>query len=323
MNAAGGSVASVDRTATTTDVIPAAPSMGTATPHLNSVTLAWTAPLANGGSPIISYAVFFGQPSTAATQFGAALPASTLTVEVTGLSAGTSYYFYVVGTNALGSSPASVNAFANTTNIVPGTPIDFTASIPSLNSITLNWTVPESNGGTPILGYEVFFGTTTDVTTKFGSTLASNATVVQVTGLNPGTKYYFAVRAINAAGPGPFPSPLANMSTTNLVPGVPTMFQVTSGVFSVTLSWTAPAANGGTDITGYHVYQVSGGSSVLLATLGLVTAYIDSGYTYNTIKVYQVCAVNAMGESARTEMVRALVLACIERTDAREMESPG
>jgi len=51
INAAGGSVASVDRTATTTDVIPAAPSMGTATPHLNSVTLVWTAPLANGGSP--------------------------------------------------------------------------------------------------------------------------------------------------------------------------------------------------------------------------------------------------------------------------------
>jgi hypothetical protein len=177
-----------------------------------------------------------------------------------------------------------------------------------LNSITLNWTGPESNGGTPILGYEVFFGTTTDVTTKFGSTLASNATVVQVTGLNPGTKYYFAVRAINAAGPGPFPSPLANMSTTNLVPGVPTMFQVTSGVFSVTLSWTAPAANGGTDITGYHVYQVSGGSSVLLATLGLVTQYVDSGFAYNTIKTYQVSAINALGESVRTEPVTGIAL---------------
>jgi hypothetical protein len=97
-------------------------------------------------------------------------------------------------------------------------------------------------------------------------------------------------------------------STINIVPGTPTSVEASAGVFNVTLSWTAPAANGGTDITGYRVYQVTGGSSVLLATLGLVTQYVDSGFAYNTIKTYQVSAINALGESVRTEPVTGIAL---------------
>jgi fibronectin type 3 domain-containing protein len=305
INAAGGSVASVDRTATTTDVIPAAPSMGTATPHLNSVTLVWTAPLANGGSPITVYRVYYGTIANPSLNY-VSVSGTATGATVAGLDAGTHYYFDLVAVNSAGPGPASTDISTNTTNIVPEAPSEVVVLYPTLSSAIVSWAAPIANGGTPITGYEVYFGILLADKVKFGSTLAANATNVNVTDLQPGTYYSFEVRALNAAGAGNGSTVTA--STINIVPGTPTSVEASAGVFNVTLSWTAPAANGGTDITGYRVYQVTGGSSVLLATLGLVTQYVDSGFAYNTIKTYQVSAINALGESVRTEPVTGIAL---------------
>jgi hypothetical protein len=88
------------------------------------------------------------------------------------------------------------------------------------------------------------------------------------------------------------------------VPGAPAL-SATAGNASVSLSWTAPP-NGGSAITNYKVYRgTSSGGETLLTTLGNVTSYTDTAVTNGTTYYYQVSAVNAIGEGARSNEVSA------------------
>ena len=68
--------------------------------------------------------------------------------------------------------------------------------------MTLSWTAPASDGGSQVSGYNVFEGTTADLS---GSAPVTNVTGTTVTlpALTNGTTYYFEVAAVNAAGQGP------------------------------------------------------------------------------------------------------------------------
>src|SRR6187401_1338336 len=70
---------------------------------------------------------------------------------------------------------------------------------------------------------------------------------------------------------------------------------------TVTLSWSPPASNGGSMITGYRVYRgtVSGGES-LFENLGVVTSYTDTNVVKGVTYYYQVSAVNIIGEGPRS-----------------------
>ena len=84
---------------------------------------------------------------------------------------------------------------------MPGAPTGLTAK-PGNTQVTLSWAAPASDGGSPVSGYNVFEGTTADLS---GSAPVTNVTGTTVTlpGLINGTTYYFKVAAVNAVGPGP------------------------------------------------------------------------------------------------------------------------
>jgi hypothetical protein len=63
---------------------------------------------------------------------------------------------------------------------------------------------------------------------------------------------------------------------------------------AATLQWETPD-NGGSDVTGYNVYRVVGGSPTLIATV-TQTNYTDTQFDPNTANSYRVTAVNGMGE---------------------------
>ena len=90
-----------------------------------------------------------------------------------------------------------------------------------------------------------------------------------------------------SATPAPPPPPTA--------PGAPNLTAAAAGNASVALSWTAPASDGGSQLTGYEIWRgtTSGGAS-LLTTVGLVTSYTDFAVSNGTTYYYQVAAVNAV-----------------------------
>ena len=74
-----------------------------------------------------------------------------------------------------------------------------------------------------------------------------------------------------------------------------------AGNGSVALAWSAPSSDGGAAITGYKVYRGTvERQRDALATLGAVTSYTDTSVTNGTTYYYQVTAVNAVGEGARS-----------------------
>jgi hypothetical protein len=65
--------------------------------------------------------------------------------------------------------------------------------------VSLSWTAPASDGGSPLARYQVYLSTSADLSAStLVKTVTGTSTVV--TGLTNGTTYYFAVTAVNTDG---------------------------------------------------------------------------------------------------------------------------
>jgi subtilisin family serine protease len=202
-------------------------------------------------------------------------------------------------TNAGSESPNLLlnNAFLPPS--VPGAPV-LTAT-PASHEVSLDWSAPASDGGSPLTGYQVFRGTTAggeDVTPV--TTLGPGTTSFDDTGLVNGTTYFYVVAATNALGATRSNEVSATPAT---LPGAPTLAAPTTASGTVNLSWTAPASNGGSLITAYRVYRgASSGAESLLTTLDAsARTYADTAVVNGTAYFYRVSAVNAIGETSSGE----------------------
>jgi hypothetical protein len=110
----------------------------------------------------------------------------------------------------------------------------------------VNWTAPESNGGSPITGYTATAsgGGGQQCTTTSGTTCVVN-------GLS-NTAYTFTVTATNALGTGPASEPSSPV-TPITVPSAPTGVTASAGNASATVTWIAPSSTGGAAITHYII----------------------------------------------------------------------
>lgn len=88
--------------------------------------------------------------------------------------------------------------------------------------------------------------------------------------------------------------------TVTSAPTAPLSLGSTPGNNQVALSWTVPASNGGSAITGYKIYRslTTGTETLLASPAGTGTAYTDLTAVNGTTYFYKVSAVNAIGEGA-------------------------
>ena len=163
---------------------------------------------------------------------------------------------------------------------MPGAPTGLTATAGN-GQVALAWTAPASTGGSAITGYTA--------TGSPGGTCTSATLGCTVTGLTNGTSYTFTVTATNGVGTGPASSPAS--ATPATVPGAPTGLIATAGNAQVALTWTAPASNGGSAITGYTVTASPGAGRARSASLGCTV----TGLTNGTLYSFTVTATNAVG----------------------------
>lgn len=297
----------VDTTAQTAPMPPSAP---TALAGDQLVQLAWAPPSSDGGSAVTRYRVYRattpgGQALTKAPL--ASLSRSTTSFTDLGVVNGTTYYYVVVATNALGSSQPSTEVSATPQAAVvvtpPGAPTDLSATT-SPGSVALTWSAPTSTGGEAVSSYRIYRGTTPggeDLGTPLGS---SSTTAFDDTTVTPGTTYSYVVTAVNSAGEGPLSSEVtATASTTT--PGQPTLsgslVASSSGAVSAVLEWTIPA-DGGSPILKYVILRDAVRLTTLTATETGPTTYTDTTIPPGS-HVYQVKAVNAVGSGPLSNKV--------------------
>ncbi|MDE1862851.1 MAG: fibronectin type III domain-containing protein, partial [Thaumarchaeota archaeon] len=282
---------------------PSAPTGLTANPGNATVSLSWSAPSSDGGSAITGYNIYRGTASGGETKYSS-VSSSQTAYNDTSVTNGIKYYYEVTAVNAVGESARSGEASATpqTGATAPSAPTSLTGT-PGNGTVSLSWTAPSSNGGSAITGYNVYRGTasggegSTPVKTGITSTSYTD------TGLTNGVTYYYTVKAVNSVGTSPASNEVgATPTVPSTAPGSPTGLVAAGGNAQISLSWSAPSSDGGSAITGYNVYRgtASGGETKYSSVSSSQTAYNDTSVTNGIKYYYEVTAVNAVGESARS-----------------------
>ncbi len=284
---------------TTGFTVPDPPTDVSATASDQSVTVSFTAPANDGGLVITGYSVScISSDGGASGSFAG--PALTL-IAVGSLTDGHTYTCTVTATNAVGPSLPSAASNAVVPLGLPDRPTDVVATAGDA-SVSVAFTPPVNDGGSPITSY----GATCHSTDGGVIGNASGATSpVVVSALTNGHLYFCTVTATNVVGAGS----VSELST-GVVPGasaaqvpdsptnVSATFATALGNTSASVSFTAPANNGGAVITGYTAKCLSSDGGDPGSGFDVASPVSAMGLTLGHTYQCTVTAANAVGTSA-------------------------
>ena len=267
-----------------------------------AIELEWDEPSSNGGRSITGYLI---EVSTDGGDSWATLVHNTRSTDTsyrhTGLSGGVVRHYRVSAINFNGTGDPSNEASATTVEVLPGAPRSFTAQARGDSAIHLRWTAPSSSGSKPVTGYHIAWSSTG--TGGWGPLADTGPTTTTYTndGLRPATTRYYRVRAMSDAGLGEW-SRVAQATTETTPPSAPIGLSVVPGAGrtdQLLLTWSAPADDGGSPITGYRIERsatAGGGWIIHVASTGsTATIYTDSNLSPATTWFYRVSAINSRG----------------------------
>jgi len=155
----------------------------------------------------------------------------------------------------------------------------------------------------------------TDLESNTGSTITSYSD----SPLRPNTVRHYRVSPLNATGAGAV-SDVVNATTESddiiTVPDAPTGLTATAtGTTRISLSWIAPLADGGAEITGYRIEGsfdgISGWMDIESNTRSAVTSYDHTNLPPNTTHYYRVSAINSEGASVSSPIRNATTNAVV------------
>jgi fibronectin type 3 domain-containing protein len=173
-----------------------------------------------------------------------------------------------------------------------GAPTNLDA-LAGIDHIDLSWNAPTSDGGSPIINYRVYKGTSPGLETFY--IMIGNITSYNDTSVTSGVTYYYKVSAVNGTEEGPLSNEA--FATALNVPFAPINLTVESGNGYITLEWEIPISDGGSLIINYMIYRgVSSGSEIFYELIGDITIYNDTNVTPGITYYYRVSAINIIGE---------------------------
>jgi len=162
-------------------------------------------------------------------------------------------------------------------------------------SAGVNWSAPADNGGSAITSYKVTPYKEGVAQAPVG--VEAGATSTTIGGLTVGSSYTFTVSAANSVGQSPESSPSNAVTPVALAaPGAPTAVTAAVKSAGAAVSWTAPAENGGSPITGYTVTPYLGSEAQTPTTVGGGATQATIGSLANgSAYTFKVAATNAVG----------------------------
>jgi len=244
VNDAGSSQPTIS-TSTLIAGTPSAPVALKVKPGDGMITVSFAPPslALTGGTPIINYTVFVNDEEACTV-----VPAKLLTCVVNDLENGTPQIVRVTSNNLIGPSVSTAEVVA-TPGRVASAVTDVTLT-QGAGLLTVSWTEPEDDGGSPLTGYAVTL-------TPGGKTckVDQDATSCDISGLTVGTTYIAKVVAINGVGT----SVAASSSSMKIVGAPSAVRNLTASALSkgAKLYFAPPANNGGSAILNYY-FSVTG-----------------------------------------------------------------
>jgi len=281
--------------------VPAAPVGVTATGGTKQLTISWPAVIG-----ATSYNIYWSSTSGVTIANGTKVPGATSPAVLTGLADSTTYFVIVTAVNGAGESAASAQVAATTLGVVtapPPTPPTAPTGVSASGGneqVTISW--PAVTGAA---SYNIYWSTSTGVTTATGTRIAGASSPFVHTGRTANTAYFYVVTAVNSAGESTASSEVS--ATTNpppvAVPAAPTGVVATGGTKAVTISWNAVSG-----ATSYNVYwSTTLGVTVANGTkiAGVTSPFTHTGRADGTAYFYIVTAVNSAGESIASAQATA------------------
>jgi mono/diheme cytochrome c family protein len=217
-----------------------------------------------------------------------------------GLTPATTYFFMVRAINNNRRGPASAEVSATTSGTTPAAtapaaPTGLSAT-GGTKQATISWTAV-----TGASAYNLYWSTTTGVSTTTGTKISDVTSPAVQTGLSDSTTYFYIVTAANSAGESVASVQVAATTLPAsppppVVPAAPTGLSATGGVNQATVSWSSA-----TGASSYNLYW-SNTAGVTTATgtriAGVSSPFVHTGLTAGTAYFYVVTAANSAGESA-------------------------
>ena len=298
--------------------VPSAPYLWSARASNGQIYIVWSGPDSDGGSDITSYDLRYIRSDaddsvdanwTLQEDFSQVASA----YRILGLTNGVAYHMQVRAINAAGDGAWSERV-TRTPVGPPGTPSIDTVT-PGDESLTIMWSPPSSDGGAAITSYNLRY-VRNDLTSAYlflwtyeNGIWTSGDLEYTLSGLDNGVRYRLGLQAVNSESSSEWSD--WNDPRTGIageppeVPGAPTNIKAYSNGTTVDIKWSAPADDGGADITSYDLRYISSDATdkadddnwtVLegVWTSGALK-YTVEGLTANVQYDFQLRAVNSAG----------------------------
>jgi titin len=127
------------------------------------------------------------------------------------------------------------------------------------NSAEIRWNAPDDTGGAPLISYIIEIREATRSFWRRAATVSATSTAYTLRDLTPGAEYVVRIMAKNQEGESsPLTSDFIAVPRAGAPPSAPSMLKVVRVTGdSVTLQWSPPYGDGGSDVTRYVILKKS------------------------------------------------------------------
>ncbi|MGI2146376.1 Ig-like domain-containing protein [Shewanella frigidimarina] len=261
-------------------VVAGAPTIGIATAGDAQASVSFTAPTNTGGAAITAYTVTSSPGGLTASGAGSPLT-------VIGLTNGTAYTFSVTATSSLGTSIAS----SMSNSVTPKSAQTITFVNPGTQNIssTLTLIASASSGLTPV--FTSSSSNVCTVTSGGGVTFITTGSCI-INANQTGNGIYLSAGQVSQT-----------FTVSASLAGAPSIGSATAGDTQASVSFSAPANNGGAAITAYTATSSPGG----FTSSGAASPLSITGLTNGTAYTFSVTATNIAGTSIASAASNSVV----------------